>query len=116
MANKERGIIKVKTESGKEVTVQQMKTAEEILNKTIEDYNKNVSQVYAFQFSRLEEKLFSNMMIEFAKMHVTEALKQASEKAELSDDSNCYAEAGYCSKTRPCNQSILNAYPLDQIK
>lgn len=87
-----------------------MKTAEEILNKKIEDYNKNVSPVYAFKFSKLEDKLFSEMMIEFAKMHVTEALKQASESADV-----FYGDCGESYNTVD-KQSILNAYPLDQIK
>ena len=47
-------------------------------------------------------------MIEFAKMHVTEALKEASEKAEIEDLS--YDD-------RIVNvKSILNAYSLENIK
>ena len=47
-------------------------------------------------------------MIEFAKMHVQEALKQASEKAES------YVIGGLTSDVD--KESILNAYPLDLIK
>jgi hypothetical protein len=54
-------------------------------------------------------------MIEFAKMHVTEALRIASEKAKIqynysgNTGSEFYDE--YVDK-----DSILNAYPLDKIK
>ena len=49
-----------------------------------------------------------NAMIEFAKLHVTEALKEASEKAEIEDLS--YDD-------RIINvKSILNAYSLENIK
>ena len=50
----------------------------------------------------LDEKL-----ITFAKMHVEEALKQASENADLEyyGDEVCYNK-----------DSILNAYPIENIK
>ena len=49
-----------------------------------------------------------NAMIEFAKLHVTKALKEASEKAEIEDLS--YDD-------RIVNvKSILNAYSLENIK
>ena len=47
-------------------------------------------------------------MIEFAKMHVQEALKQANENAES------YVIGGLTSDAD--KESILNAYPLDLIK
>ena len=47
-------------------------------------------------------------MIEFAKMHVQEALKQASEKAES------YVIGGLTSEVD--KDSIINAYSLDLIK
>ena len=47
------------------------------------------------------------LMIEFAKLHVTEALKQASENAE----SYIQGESMVIDK-----DSILNAYPLENIK
>lgn len=48
--------------------------------------------------------------IEFAKMHVTEALKQASEKAQAYQ---------MCKDNDPIiisKESILNAYPIELIK
>lgn len=53
-------------------------------------------------------KQVEECMIEFAKMHVTEALKQASEKAEIENDWD--NQKGNISK-----DSILTAYPLDNI-
>jgi hypothetical protein len=47
-------------------------------------------------------------MIEFAKLHVQEALKQAAENAELES----YGKFG-CSINK---ESILNSYPLGNIK
>jgi hypothetical protein len=49
------------------------------------------------------------IMIEFAKMHVTAALKAASEKAIVYADEGGYSEF-------VDEQSILNAYPLENIK
>lgn len=48
-------------------------------------------------------------MIEFAKLHVEAALKEASEQAEIENDWD--NQKGNISK-----DSILNAYPLENIK
>ena len=61
----------------------------------------------------------TDMLIEFAKMHVQEALKQASEKADadftyLGDDLKEIG-AEYI-EVYTIRNSILNAYPLDLIK
>ena len=64
-------------------------TAEEFLE-TDKDWNRTTAQ----------------MMIEFAKMHVEEALKQASEQVYVSDTVFCEID----------RDSILNAYPLENIK
>jgi hypothetical protein len=50
----------------------------------------------------------SEMMVEFAKLHVEAALKQASKKAICIE----YMEGEYDVKT----DSILNSYSLDNIK
>ena len=50
----------------------------------------------------------SKAMIEFAKMHVEAALKEASEKAEWKGYTLAAVEI--------CNYSILDAYPLENIK
>jgi hypothetical protein len=49
------------------------------------------------------------IMIEFAKLHVEAALKEASEKATVYADEGGYSEF-------VDEQSILNAYPLEKIK
>jgi len=54
-------------------------------------------------------------MIEFAKLHVEAALKQASEKAISREDVAIFAEGTY--KLQVIDRlSILNAYPLTLIK
>lgn len=55
------------------------------------------------------EKDVTKAMIEFAKLHVQEALKQASEKAETIHIRNT-------EEYRIDKDSILNAYNLDEIK
>ena len=64
-------------------------------------------------------------MIEFAKMHVQEALKQASEKAYAQGKGSTlttkrsnfyYTYAGHIGKIEMNKESILNAYPLDLIE
>lgn len=55
-----------------------------------------------------DKDLIKSAMIEFAKFHVEEALKEASEK--LQDDFSTLSGYKYAKK------SILNSYPLTQIK
>ena len=85
-----------------------MKTAEEFLR------NSSVTSSDRHDFLSKQE-----LMIEFAKMHVQEALKQASEKADadftyLGDDLKEIG-AEYI-EVYTVKDSILNAYPLDLIK
>ena len=61
------------------------------------------SALYFYMDSNNEFLEIPELMIEFAKLHVTEALKQASEKAE-------------CDDVGIVENSILNSYPLDNIK
>ena len=55
-----------------------------------------------------------NIMIEFAKMHVKAALKEASESADLTTDSYMSMQEGSCVEIH--KDSILNSYPLENIK
>jgi hypothetical protein len=55
------------------------------------------------------------MMIEFAKMHVEAALKEASENAETEDVWEGNTGSEYCD-TIVNKDSILNSYPLENIK
>lgn len=56
-----------------------------------------------------DEKAITKSHIEFAKMHVEEALKEASRKVVV----NNYRDEG---GIRINKNSILNAYPLENIK
>ena len=67
----------------------------------------------------------TDMLIEFAKMHVQEALKQASEKAYAQGKGSTlttkrsnfyYTYAGHIGKIEMNKDSILNAYSLENIK
>lgn len=53
------------------------------------------------------------LMIEFAKMHVTEALKQASESVDCELTHYYSSERNAFDKVE---ESILTAYPLENIK
>ena len=54
-------------------------------------------------------------MIEFAKLHVKAALKTASEKAETREDVAIFTEGTFNTQIVDRN-SILNSYPLENIK
>ena len=64
--------------------------------------------------------LMTPLMIEFAKMHVEAALKEASEKAVMYDhneDCHYIDEEGNCPESWLIGRdSILKSYPLDNIK
>lgn len=68
------------------------------MTRTAEDFFKGIS----------EHKDYLNIAKAFAKMHVIEALKEASEKAEIENDWD--NQKGNISK-----DSILTAYALDNI-
>ena len=65
------------------------------------------------------------IMIEFAQMHVKAALEEASYNAVLAsydNNANKPGTSGFTTMTvngiewRPCSKSILNSYPLTNIK
>ena len=56
----------------------------------------------------INHKDIKKAMIEFAKLHVEAALKEASEKAEWKGHTLAAVEI--------CDYSILDAYPLENIK
>lgn len=58
------------------------KTAEEMLKISIEQYNKQVSQVYAFSFNKNETEMFTNLMEAYKDQH-TSPLIEALEEAKL---------------------------------
>jgi hypothetical protein len=73
----------------------------------------------------LSEYEIAEYMIEFAKMHVQAALEKASYNAVLKsydNNANKPGTFGFTTMTvngiewRPCSESILNSYPLTNIK
>ena len=59
----------------------------------------------------------TDMLIEFAKMHVQEALKQANEKASVTPvDHEEISEGSFRPIWGVDDESILNAYSLENIK
>ena len=86
-----------------------MKTAEVILEN---EWNKNKNNCPFNEIYIGEKIAINNAMIEFAKMHVQEVLKQASEKAQA------YNKPKFSSDINPQvdMKSILNAYSLGNIK
>ena len=84
-----------------------MKTAEEFLKNFNEEEN-NIDKLYYDSYVK-------KAMIKFAKMHVQEALRLASVEAEVEHElSNPYDPN---SEYQIVNKdSILNAYPLENIK
>ena len=93
-----------------------MKTSEEFLKNFNEEEN-NIDKLYYASYVK-------KAMIKFAKMHVQEALKQASEKAfveyidlntdEIFDYTDVITDDDV--EVNINKDSILNAYPLDLIK
>ena len=80
------------------MNMEKIPTAEEILQKHVPNrYTK--------------ENSWKNAMIEFAKLHVEAALKEASEKADI-----IFEGAGHSADAYIDKQSILNSYYLTNIK
>ena len=73
-----------------------MITAKELFNKMLEENDECTS---------------TELMIEFAKLHVREALNQASEKAQADMNFNFTGNVPYVIKN-----SILNSYSLDNVQ
>ena len=83
-----------------------MKTAAEFLR------NSSVTSSDRHDFLSKQE-----LMIKFAKMHVQEALKQASENATVTPiDHEEISEGSFRPIWGVDDESILNAYPLENIK
>ena len=84
-----------------------MKTAEVILEN---EWNKNKNN-YPFNEIYIGEKIaINNAMIEFAKYHVEQALEKAYQNSEI-----IYPEENNFIESID-KESILNSYPLENIK
>ena len=62
-----------------------------------------------------EHTTIKHHMIEFAKMHVEAALKEASEKAKITYEYDGNTGSEYCNEYVDV-ESILKSYPLDNIE
>lgn len=78
-----------------------MITAKELFDKMLEENDECTS---------------TEMMVEFAKMHVKQALKQASEKAEVATEYENPVNPSMGSYEVVDKCSILDAYSLDNVK
>ena len=79
-------------------------TAEEFLKKNID---------YVLEIDAKND--VEEAMIEFAKLHVEQALKEASEKAKIKYQYNRNIGSQYCDEYVD-KDSILNSYSIDNIK
>lgn len=77
---------------------------------TAEEFLESKNSVKRFEGVGLDD------LIEFAKMHVENALKIASKKAMISQDLYDFIEDSWESGDKIDKESILNAYPLTNIK
>lgn len=67
--------------------IRSKKRLEEIFDKTISDYNKRVSHVYAFKFTDSERKMLLEMIQDYAREVAQASLEKAAENVKTSD--NC---------------------------
>ncbi len=93
-----------------------METSLELFEQTVDAYNSEVSDIYKFSFTAKETEMFTEMMIEFAKNHVTEALKQASEKVTMRLRDDVHELDMNDDWMEVDKNSILNAYSLDDVE
>jgi excinuclease UvrABC helicase subunit UvrB len=93
-----------------------METSLELFEQTVDAYNSEVSDIYKFSFTAKETEMFTEMMIEFAKKYVTEALKQASEKVTMKLRDDVHELDMNDDWMEVDKKSILTAYSLDNVK
>ena len=85
-------------------------TAEEFLKDKLSEIHEE--EIFEDLLQRMFTLDVSEVMVAFAKMHVEAALKEASENAELKYRINDIS----CNDKILDKKSILNAYPLTNIK
>ena len=83
-----------------------MKPAEEFFK----EYSDNTSLSEGHYDYLVEKNSFKEAMVEFAKMHVQEALKQSLESIP------CLGSSTDIPSIEEVEKAVLNAYPLDLIK
>lgn len=77
------------------------------------EYSYNISLAEGHYDYYVDKDDFKEALVKFAKLHVKAALESAAEKVIIEDDE--YIEDGHYTKIVD-KQSILDAYPLDNIK
>jgi hypothetical protein len=92
-----------------------METSLELFEQTVDAYNSEVSDIYKFSFTAKETEMFTEMMIEFAKLHVTESLKQASEKITMKIRDDVHELDMNDDWMEVDKNSILTTYSLDNV-
>jgi hypothetical protein len=94
-----------------------MKKFTDKLNESVEDKiptaNELFQEYHGFEADSSSRDII-NLMIEFAKIHVEACKKEISEKAELTDFAYEFLQEGASDAID--KDSILNAYPLENIK
>lgn len=82
---------------------------------TAEEFVKEFRKTNPIADAESIEHWMAQHCIEFAKLHVEAALKSASKQAKTKEDIAIFAEGSY--KIQVVDKdSILNAYPLENIK
>ena len=84
-------------------------TAEEFINKIEESHTEALAEFDEGGYLGIREELLYRFMVNFAKHHVREALKEAQYMADCKEIS-CEESNQYY------RERILNAYPDDKIK
>jgi hypothetical protein len=94
-----------------------MKKFTDKINESVENKiptaNELFEQYHGFEADSSSRDIIS-LMVEFAKLHVEAALKEASEKASLTDFAYEFLQEGAYDAID--KETILKAYPLDNIK
>jgi hypothetical protein len=94
-----------------------MKKFTDKINESIEDKIPTAEEFLKRDESGVYNEIdITHAMIEFTKLHVEAALKEASEKVELSDLLHEFIEDSWEGGPFIDKDTILNAYPLDNIK
>ena len=93
-----------------------MKKFTDKINESVEDTIPTAVEFLHNYPGEPDDDTIFKAMVEFAKLHVEAALKAASEKVQLSDLLHEFIEDSWEGGPFIDNDTILNAYPLDNIK
>lgn len=97
--------------------MEKIPTAEEWLLNHKEMSKYDVASYDESGYLGVDEEALYRIMIEFAKLHVEAALKEASKKAKITERKKVIDNTGgYVRIPTIYKKHILNAYPLDKIK